>query len=373
MKKTTTMKTKTARTAPRHAVAAAGLVAAGLGAAGPCLAQSLTLSGVADGSVRVVRNEGRGTVTGLASGGNSTSKLILRGEEDLGGGVFAGFHLEHGFLLDSGTPVASTMFWDRRATVSLGDKAWGEIRAGREYVPTYANWSRYDPFVYVGAAGTVTLFSATPAGPIRSAFGTGVNTTVRTSNSVQYLLPAMGGWEGGVLVAAGEGGTAANGQHKVVGARFGYATAARTLAVAWTRTENSLTGSDQLDDVDVGGAYDFGPVKLSAAWRRLSLGAARQVNLMLGVWIPMGRGQWKASWNRVDMQGRAGTVAIGRNDAQQWALGYVHELSKRSAVYATLVHLRNQGASSYAVPGGAAGLAGGADSSGGEMGVRHNF
>lgn len=343
--------------------------------AGPAAAQSqVTLAGIADAALRHVKNEGRGGVSSLVSGSNATSRIIIRGNEDLGGGLGAGFHLEHGILLDSGTQASSTMFWDRRATVSLSSKQFGELRAGRDFVPSYSNWSRYDPFSYVGVAGANNFVSATPQGPLRAAFGSGTNTTVRSSNSLQWLLPAgLGGMEGGLMLAAGEGGTAANGQHKLAGARLGYATKTFNLAAAYTRSENNLTGNDALDDWALGGSYDFGPLRASLAWRQFKLGAAKQTQTLLGAWVPLGQGQLKLSWNRVDMQGRVGTAAIDRNDADQLGIGYVHDLSKRSALYATLARVANKGAASYAVPGGAAGLAGGGNSTGIEVGMRHNF
>ena len=131
---------------------------------------SVTLSGVVDAAMRSVRNEGAGSVQSLASGGNATSRLVVRGTEDLGGGLWAGFHLEHGIALDSGSATSSTQFWDRRATLSLGDRRLGEVRAGRDYVPTYTAWVKQDPFSHVGVAGSTNLYTATPSGPIRSAF-----------------------------------------------------------------------------------------------------------------------------------------------------------------------------------------------------------
>lgn len=350
---------------------------AGLGACAALAAgaQNVSLGGIADAALRHVSNQGRGGVSSLVSGSNSTSRIIIRGSEDLGGGLAVGFHLEHGILLDSGTPANGTMFWDRRSTVSLSSKRWGELRAGRDFVPSYSNWSRYDPFSYVGVAGANNFISATPVGPLRAAFGSGANTTVRSSNALQYLLPGgLGGWEGGLMAAAGEGGTAASGQHKVLGARFGYATKTFNIAAALTRSENNLTGSDRLDDLALGGSYDFGPLKLSAAWRRFELDAARQTHALLGAWVPVGAaGQLKLSWHQVDLAGRVGSSAIGANGARQLGLGYVHELSKRSALYGTLSRIDNQGASSYVIPGGASGLAGGGKSSGVELGMRHSF
>ena len=346
-----------------------------LGAAAGALAQtsSVTVFGVADAAVRRVNNEGKGGLTSLVSGSNATSRFGFRGVEDLGGGLWAGFHLESGELLDTGMPASSQLFFDRRSTVSIGNKAWGELRIGRDFVPSYNNWSRFDPFAYVGVAGSNNLVSATPAGPIKSAFGSALNTTVRSSNSVQWLLPASwGGLDGELMWAAREGGLAANGQHGVKGLRIGYRNKDLAVALATTRTENDLTSSGTFKDSGVGAQYNFGPVRTSVAWRRFSQNAARQTNLLLGAWVPLGAGELKLSMQRVDLSGKVGTAAIDANDARQLGLGYVHNLSKRSALYGTVSRISNRGAATFAVPGGPAVVAG-KSSSGLDLGVRHNF
>lgn len=337
-------------------------------------AQGVTIAGVADAAVRSVSNEGLGSVKSLASGSNSTSRLIVRGSEDLGDGLSASFHLEHGIALDTGAPTSSTQFWDRRSTVSLASNALGEVRAGRDFVPSYSNWGRFDPFSYVGVASSSNFVSATPVGPIRSAFSTSPNTTVRSSNAVQYLLPrGLGGLEGGAMVAAGEGGTAANGQHKVIGVRLGYGAGPFVVSVASTTSENNLTTTGKFKDTALGGSYDLGVVRLSAAWRQFRQASAKQTNLLLGAIVPIGLGEVKVSWNRVDLSGNVGATPIDANDASQLGLGYVHHLSKRTALYATAGRIGNKGAAAYTIPGGPAGLAGGGSSTGHEAGVRHTF
>ena len=44
---------------------------------------------------------------------------------------------------------------------------------------------------------------------------------------------------------------------------------------------------------------------------------------------------------RVDLSGKVGTAAIDANDARQLGLGYVHNLSKRTALYSSLTRFRN--------------------------------
>lgn len=355
----------------RHLLLVAAATTFGSAAAG---AQGVIIAGIADLAARSVANEGRGSMKSLVSGSNSTSRLIVRGSEDLGDGLSASFHLEHGLALDTGAQSSATQFWDRRSTVSLTSRTLGEIRAGRDFVPSYSNWSRFDPFSYVGVASSSHFVGAGPAGPIRSAFSTGPNTTVRSSNAVQLLLPrGLGGLEGGLMVAAGEGGTAASGQHKVIGLRLGYGEGALVVSLARTTSENNLTTAGKFSDTALGGSYDFGAVRFSAAWRRFAQADAGQTNLLLGAVVPLGAGELKLSWNRVELAGRVGATSIDGNGASQIGLGYVHALSKRSALYASAARIDNRGAAAYAIPGGAAGLAGGGSSTGCEAGLRHSF
>lgn len=335
---------------------------------------SITVFGVADLAARSVHNEGTGSMKSLVSGSNSTSRIGFRGVEDLGDGLAAGFHLEAGMALDTGSSVSATQFFDRRATVSLSSRALGEVRAGRDFIPSYVSWTRFDPFGYVGVAGSNNLVSATPTGPIRSAFGTAGNTTVRSSNSIQYLLPGgLAGVEGGLMVAAGEGAVAGSGSHKVLGARLGYSNGPFAVSGGFTQTENSLSGASKFNDAVIGGAYDFGLARISGAWRRFSLGGPRQTNLLIGAVVPIGLGELKLSYVKADFDGQVGATDISGADATQVGLGYSYNLSKRTVLYATASRISNKGAATLAVPGGAAGLTRGGTSSGYEAGLRHSF
>jgi predicted porin len=355
----------------KTAVAAALCAVAGAAAA----QSNVTLSGIADAATRMVRNEGAGSIKSLISGGNATSRLVFRGTENLGGGMKAGFHLEHGIALDTGAQASSTQFWDRRATLSLASSGVGEIRAGRDYVPTYTVWVKQDPFSHVGVAGSTNLYTATPTGPIRSAFGSNPNTLVRSSNSVQLLLPdGLGGFEGGIMLAAAEGGTQAQGAHKLMAARLGYVAGPVSAALAYAKSKNDVTAATgDFTDTLVGGGYDFGVVRVSLTQRRFKQANASQTLRMLGAWVPLGNGELKFQWLTSNMNGRVGTANIGANDARQLGLGYVYNLSKRTALYAQLARIDNDGAATYTVPGGPAGLLGGRSSSGTELGIRHNF
>ena len=352
------------------AVAASLSVPLAAGAQG----SSVALSGTLDLALRSVSNAGVDSLKSMVSGSNSTSRIALTGREDLGDGLAAGFHLEHGLLADTGTTASSTKFWDRRTTVSLFGKSWGELRAGRDFVPSYTHWSRYDPFSYVGVARSANFVSASPTGPIKSAFGSNANTTVRADNAVQWLLPAgPGGLEGGLMFAAGEGGDVASGRAKVLGARLGIGDKVWGVAAALTTTENSQTTAGKFKDTALGGHFQSGDLRLAAAWRKFSYDQADQTLMLLAATWTQGQHELKASWNRSDLSGTVGSTAINANDASQLGLGYVYNLSRRSALYASYARLSNDGAAKFVIPDGASGITAGGTSSGYEVGIRHRF
>lgn len=354
------------------AAAAAGALAS-LGAQ----AQSkLEIGGIADVAVRVVENANLPRLTSMVSGANNTSRLFFRGSENLGAGLSAGFHLEMGIQFQNGTQASSVanQLFDRRAVVSLDSQSWGSVLGGRDYVPTYSTWVANDPFSHVGVAGTNNLASATPTGPIRAAFGTSPNVTVRANDAVQWVLPKNSlGLEGGVFAGLRANGAVADGKNDVQGFRLAGSLSGVRLSVAQATTSNSLTTVGDFKDTVMAVSTTVAGVRLSAAQRKFSYDKAKQTNTLLAAIAPVPGGQLKFSWLQADFDGSVGTTNIGANSTRLLGLGYVYTLSPRTALYANASRISNQGAVATAVPGGAAGLAAGASSQGYELGIRHNF
>lgn len=342
--------------------------------AGSAMAQSdVTVGGILDSAVRVVHNEGSASIRSLVSGSNQTSRLYFHGQEDLGGGLAARFWLESGVGVDTGAAIGGTQFFDRRATLSLVSRQMGELRVGRDYVPTYTIWSRHDPFTHVGVAGSNNFSSSSQVGPVRSAFGSGPNTTVRSSNAVEYLLPSgLGGVEGGLMVAAGEGGTAAGGQDKLMGGRIGWQGASFGVHAAHVSTSNDLTAAGKFKDTLLAVNGAVANVRLTAAVRRYEQAASKESILLLSATTSFGQVDLKASYLKADMKGKVGTTVIDANDATQFGVAALYNLSKRSALYLQGARISNDGRATFSIPGGAAMVAGG-NSTGWEAGLRHNF
>jgi predicted porin len=328
-------------------------------ATGPAAAQSdsVTIFGVLDLAARAVENDD--TMYRLESDGLSSSRLGFRGVEDLGGGLKAGFWLEGSLAVDTGTqPLASidggrnnaAGIFQRRATVSLMG-GFGELRLGRDKVPTNLTWDEFDPFRDTGVGRSSRLSAAS---------GIGSYAFSRTNNAVGYFTPAMGGFFGQAMVAAGEN----TNNNKYEGVRGGYR--AGPLMAAFTFANADSSSGDEAAIWSVGGTYDFKSFKLWGFYNEVDDLNAGQTNWLLGATVPVGGFELRASY-----QAMSGDEGIGNQEADMFALGAVYNLSKRTALYATYSAISNTNTSFTVAAGGP--LTRGNDSSGYEFGIRHSF
>lgn len=329
---------------------------AAVAATGAAFAQSsVTLFGIVDLNVRNVKQGGE-SLTSMSQDGIASSRLGFRGVEDLGGGMKAGFWLEGGLNPDTGTPTG--LMFQRRSTVSLMGN-FGEVRLGRDYTPTFWNHTVYDPFGTNGVGSSLNTF--TP-------LGSGTSTLVRANNSIGYFLPNFGGFSGQVMVSVKET-KADNTPNEYAGLRLTYAAGPLSVAVA-TGKEGATEGfSESFKRTNIGASYDFGVVKPMAQYTLAKFGSAEVKHLVVGVVAPVGPGNIKAAYTRSDYN-----PAAGNGDANQIAVGYDYNLSKRTAVYGTYSRLTNKnGGSAFGLSPNAAAQTPNGKSTGIEFGLRHAF
>lgn len=332
---------------------------------GITLAQStVTLFGVMDVGIRNVKNGSAGSAISEVSGSSDTSRWGIRASEDMGSGLSAQFWLESGINADTGSSTGGNQLFDRRSTLGLVSAQVGEVRLLRDYRPTHVLWSSYSPFTTVGVGSANQFNSASVA------VGSSGADVTRASNSLQYFLPNnLGGLTGALFLSADEGSTVAAGAAKSKGGRIGYASGPINVAASLVTLSNTPTF--ELKDSVIGGSYDFGIAKVALARRTFKWGADKLALTLLAVTAPVGAGNVKAAYLRANQSG-ANAIADGR-DASQMSLGYVHNLSKRTALYGTVSHISNKNTARFVIPGGPAGMLGGEKSDGYEFGLRHSF
>jgi len=310
---------------------------AAVAATGAAFAQSsVTLYGVADVAVGKTNQAGLGNANdkfqAIASNvlNNGTSRFGLRGTEDLGGGLKAGFNFEGGLSLATGAGnLSGGQLFSRAANMSLMG-GFGEIRAGRSLTPSFYSVASWELTGTANYSVVANQFNFAGAGP-------------RDSGLIMYRSPSFGGLTvdlGTVLAgnAVYTGGTPAVGKSKMDLAAT-YAAGPLTVSLGY----NKVSGTEK--NVALGGKYNFGAFAVAASYQDP---ATAKKGYTLGVTAPMGPLTLTADIARA--------TDGGKNT--DFLLEAKYALSKRTFAYG--VYMKD-------------GAVTGKSTSGYAVGVRHNF
>jgi predicted porin len=336
---------------------------------------SVTMFGVVDAGVSYYRATSRSwgltpprEVTQsqkvLSNSGYNSSRFGFRGTEDLGGGLAASFWLEAPVANDSGASGIAN--FGRRSTVSLHGP-FGELRLGRDYTASFWNDAVFDPFG-VNGVGTNLIavvnsnLAASRAlatgGLLGGGLSAGTDSYLRASNAISYFLPAgLAGFYGqaqyalheNAKVSTAPGGASERGRY--AGGRLGWTDGKADVALGYGESTlvSTTPGGEEIKSLNIGGSYDFGAVKVLGEWSRVrdvrdgttvfsTRLSDRYDGLVAGVNVPVGPGVIRASFARVNFRNGSG---LPDSDASvnKLALGYVHNLSKRTALYASVARI----------------------------------
>lgn len=351
---------------------------------------SLTLYGVVDVAVEhLSKTSPNGDSLTRMPGftGSVPSRFGLRGSEDLGGGLRAGFTLESGFGADTGSFNQGNRLFGRQAFVNLSGN-WGSVMLGRQYT-----------MLFHGLLGSDIL------GP--NAFGSGsldvYIPNARTDNAIGYLGTFSGVTVGATYSTGRDASTAGNpGGTNCGGENAADKKACREWSALLKYDSPSWGAALAVDEIR-GGAGSWAPAGLISSDltdRRISLGAyAKVAGVKLGAGLLSrdndGSGALKkdgTAAKRSDMWyvGAAYPVTPkvtvdgqvfhlkykdSANKSLMFALRGTYALSKRTAVYATAGSIDNSGTQTLSVSNAAAGgttVAGG-NQIGLATGIRHSF
>lgn len=353
------------------------LALAVLAASGAAMAQSsVTLYGVADAGVTYVN--GDKNWSGVTSGNNLTSRIGFRGVEDLGGGLKANFRLEAGLNLDNGdgasgyagAKAGDGLAFKRQSTVGL-EGGFGEVRLGRELTAAYNATARYDVFGSVGI-GQSRLWA--DGGVVDgSANAAAVTTNQRVSNALTYVSPNFSGFKAAVNYGFGEV-AGANSDSQYLGAGLTYDNGPLSLGLGLERLNKGANSvaTGKINVWSIGGSYDLGVAKILAGYRDskvdLAVGDNKRKGYMLAVTAPVGPGLVRAAYNRYENENAGVKVK-----ADQFAVGYVYGMSKRTSLYGTYAYLKNKDGAQVWNLGTPATLKDNGAQQGFQVGVTHSF
>ena len=264
---------------------------------------------------------------------DNRSRIGFKGTEDLGGGLKAGFQIEHGFNADTGT-AAGGAFWNRQSEVNLSG-GFGTVRLGNFF-----------PASYFATADYISMHNHDTGPSSDALYAFGPFTTV---NKVAYTSPVMGGFQFDASVAEGGAG--------------------------FERT------------YDFAANYDAGPLHLGAGYAKRGdvkqfaiRGLYEMGAFTIGAYYNRDTDSWGAGYGERNAFRVAGMYAFGASElhlnvgraneysdladsaATQMTLGYNYNLSKRTKVYGYYTRISDGDAGVY-----------GGDFNSLALGIRHNF
>ena len=266
---------------------------------------------------------------------NNASRLGFRGVEDLGGGLKAGFALEHGFDPTSGT--ASGNFWGRGSEVFLSSNA-GTIRIGN-----------FTSEAYYATADYVSLHNHDTGTTADRLYAYLPNDT----NKVAYRTPTFGGFVAEVAVSEAQANT------------LGIFKKGYDVAANYTVGNLALgAGYQKLGDAKqlaLRGLYTLGDFTFGGYYQRdedgFGTGLGTRNTFRASGMYALGANEFHLNY------GRSGDYDNFDNTAaSQWTAGYGYNLSKRTRVYALYSKLSVDSDAVY-----------GPDRTTIALGLRHNF
>lgn len=309
---------------------------AAVAATGAAFAQSsVTLYGVADVAVGKKNDQaGLGLANdkfqAIASNtlNNGTSRFGLRGTEDLGGGLKAGFNFEGGLSLANGAGnLSGGQLFSRAANVSLMG-GFGEIRAGRSLTPSFYSTAAWELTGTANYSVVANQFGFVTAGP-------------RDSALVMYRSPNFGGLTVDIAtILKGNDASAAAGDQDKMDLGVTYKAGALTASLGYNKVSGAKANSA------IGAKYDFGAFAVAGSYQDP---AGAKKGFTLGVSAPMGP---------VTLTADIARATDTANKNTDFLLEAKYALSKRTFAYA--VYMKD-------------GAVAGKDTNGYAIGVRHNF
>jgi general bacterial porin, GBP family len=342
-------------------------------------AQSSTVvvAGRMDMAVQSINN-GTDTTKRADSGTYTASRLILRGTEDLGGGLGALFYLEHRLTADNGAAASAAKFWNAGSYVGLSSKEYGTVTLGRQYSPIF--W----PFLFGDDTGPLRLHTysavqtiqrsnfvrvAATASPLKAAgtldsIATGLYTLGISSafedNLIVYKSANLNGLTLSASVGAPEGYPAGNA--KLFGGNAEYRSGNLYIGAAFNSKEGRIpvggANSQKLTEQVITGMYTLdGGISLWGnvhPWKFDSNGAKLSGHdYMLGASFKSGQHWLWANYANKSI-GNGCTAC----DAKGFGIGYHYLLSKRSELYTSLAQVKNSANSANTLNGFAPAAAG---------------
>ncbi|ENO75049.1 porin [Thauera sp. 63] len=265
---------------------------------------------------------------GIDSGQLQPSFIGFKGTEDLGNGLKVGFDFQTRLNIDTNEELDFAGSNSRRDAFLFLSGGFGTVAAGRLTTPQNAFLGSLDPFLDSAITGFSTNYTQ------GAALLAGTNIT-RLDNTVAYISPSFSG----LKVTAAYTASALNNEQadddldaNIWAISPVYSNGPLTVGANYHRVK--LDAADATEKVwDLGAAYDFGMVKLSAAYGqdKLEVGSddAKVKQWFVAATVPV-----SAAGNVLLAYGQQEIDDVDNSNNDRFSIGYHHSLSKRTTVYA---------------------------------------
>jgi predicted porin len=271
---------------------------------------------------------------------NNASRIGMKGVEDLGGGLKAGFQIEHGFNADTGAQSQSA-FWARQSEVFLSG-GFGTVRLGN-----------FTSEAYYATADYVSLHNhdtGSSEDKLYAYIG-------RNTDKIAYRSPAMGGFTAEAAISLRDGNPAP--ADRTIDLAVNYGAGPLHIGAGYEKNGDA-------NQFAVSGLYEMGAITLGGYLQRdkngLLANGGNRTTLRFSGMYTMGNTELHANFGRAGNYSEADDTA-----ANQITLGVNYNLSKRTKVYGYFTRVSNDANANYAV------ATPGTDFRSLAAGVRHNF
>ncbi|MCZ2414222.1 MAG: porin [Burkholderiales bacterium] len=325
------------------------LLAVAVAAALPAAAfaqANVTLSGNVKLGVANTRISDGGVTGSGTSIDDGSSRFIISGSDDLGGGMKGIFMIDSRFRPDeSGGALASG-----NAFVGVAG-GFGSVRLGR--LDTYYNLGT-DEFGGRAVAlqhSNISILSWVGG----LAGGPAIANASRSANVIRYDMPAMGGLSGGVTYSFNFQGNDGAIDDPAKGEAWSLDLAWKSGPIAvggayWDADYEGLPTNDGQQAWRLYGSYDFGMFKVGLTWDDSKQKGA--TDFKRGAWsLPvtakLGPGTVLFTYTQARDVKAASTISD--TGAKMFAVGYDYPLSKRTSLGVSYAQLKNDANANYAL------------------------
>lgn len=319
----------------------------------------VTLYGLVFGTFEVVDAKGGSSAVPRRSRvEDHSSRLGVRGTEDLGGGLKAFFQLETAFRIDSN----NTTFAARNSGVGLNG-GWGSLLLGRWDSPYKVAGYPADPWNLLTLAGYWNTVQD------------GGNFGRRPQNVVQYWFPTVAGFSARIAATGNEGKTATV-NPRDLSAMLGFARGPLVINIAWEEHQDQVgstatAGADE-EGLMLAGSLTFGGLKIGYVAEEIrKTGRTKQKNYYVSLKQSIGSHAVVGTLGRSrdgDPVGRA------QPESDIFSIAYEYRFSRRTSAHVMYAQIDNNRVATrnfplLPIPG----VGPGADPRGLSLGILHTF